>query len=222
MKKLVFVLVLVCVLTVFASPAMAADIKIIINDKHIVSDVSPMVEGGRTMVPLRIISENLGALVEYHNQQIDVKSPYLYGSFTLKLHSPLVYSYKAPDYINQSKYMDITPFYMKGRVFVPLRFIAEELRCRVDYSRGAVNIASPEKGIVSLEEALRLTKNQCSKDYPGMNEGAAYLLDENDEAYLIDIFAGVNEVAYRVDKDTGAVKKVGLIAQEYWRGMFEF
>ena len=40
-------------------------IKIVIDSKEVQSDVAPVVDEGRTLVPLRVISESLGANVEW-------------------------------------------------------------------------------------------------------------------------------------------------------------
>ena len=43
-----------------SSPAYAADFQIKVDGVTIASDVNPEVKSNRTMVPLRVISENLG------------------------------------------------------------------------------------------------------------------------------------------------------------------
>jgi hypothetical protein len=59
--------VAVCVLiTSFTVVSFAADeIKIVINDKPVTFDQMPVIVDGRTLVPLRGISETLGAEVLY-------------------------------------------------------------------------------------------------------------------------------------------------------------
>ena len=44
------------------------DIKIEINCKNVISDVSPFIEKDRTLVPIRVISENLGYEVGWDNK----------------------------------------------------------------------------------------------------------------------------------------------------------
>lgn len=64
MKKLILTLATICALS-FALPAFAADIAISLDGNKVVSDVAPEVKNGTTFVPLRVVSESLGADVEY-------------------------------------------------------------------------------------------------------------------------------------------------------------
>lgn len=64
---LMAVVLMVMVLTVGIQPgsAEAQSIKIIINGQQIASEVQPVIVAGRTYVPLRVVSENLGAKVSW-------------------------------------------------------------------------------------------------------------------------------------------------------------
>lgn len=55
----------VCASGLASAPAFAADITMILDGKEIVSDVAPEVKNGTTFVPVRVVSENLNATVEY-------------------------------------------------------------------------------------------------------------------------------------------------------------
>ncbi len=60
------VLVLFCMVTsVFAHP----QIKLFFNGQEIKSDVSPRVDGGRVLAPVRIIAERLGALINWNEKK---------------------------------------------------------------------------------------------------------------------------------------------------------
>lgn len=70
MKKLLIVAMLVVVLfcsvtSVFAHPS----IKLFINGEEVKSDVSPKISGGRVLVPIRVITEKLGALINWNEKQ---------------------------------------------------------------------------------------------------------------------------------------------------------
>jgi hypothetical protein len=49
----------------------------IVNNKKVVLDVPPEIKNGRTFVPIRFVSENLGAQVEWEasTQTITIKYP---------------------------------------------------------------------------------------------------------------------------------------------------
>ena len=53
-----------------ATPASAATIQLKVDGVNVISDVNPEIKNDRTMVPLRVISENLGATVHWTNSEI--------------------------------------------------------------------------------------------------------------------------------------------------------
>ncbi len=61
----VFIALLMSVLMIGSASAVSNNIKIFINGQEIYSDVAPEIKNNRTMVPIRVISENLGMSVEW-------------------------------------------------------------------------------------------------------------------------------------------------------------
>ncbi|MFX4262639.1 stalk domain-containing protein [Pelotomaculum propionicicum] len=62
-------LVIMALVLVIAISAYAEnDIKLIVNGQQVISDVQPFIQDGRTMVPLRVISEALGADVAWDQE----------------------------------------------------------------------------------------------------------------------------------------------------------
>lgn len=66
-RRALFCCLLLLVLFVYTVPAQAAgtSIKLLIDGQAIQSDVAPVISNNRTMVPLRVISEGLGAQVAW-------------------------------------------------------------------------------------------------------------------------------------------------------------
>ncbi len=71
MKKALFGLFLAIFLFVSSSSSFtyAADMQIKVDGVAVSSDVKPEIKNKRTMVPLRVISESLGATVEWSNSE---------------------------------------------------------------------------------------------------------------------------------------------------------
>lgn len=258
MKKKLLLLVLMVMLSflLMTAPAMATDIKIVIDGKTLSSDVAPQIVNSRTLVPLRVISESLGAKVDYKSQRVYVETPYEYGSFMLKLNNQNVFYYFPKwsgwgEEIDYSRKIDVKPYVKNNRVLVPLRFVAEQLKCDVDYKRGVVTIHSVEKGSITLSQAKVLavenfllntelneqtieelvalgwdrTKatNTIEDTLIGIQNGTLVeLVDENDDAYLIGLPVVVAEAMYRVDKNTGEVKKMAELEAFYTPGKIKF
>ncbi len=65
-KSLLMVLgISICVAGLIPTSAWAADITMILDGKQIISDVAPEVKNGVTFVPVRVVTENLNANVDY-------------------------------------------------------------------------------------------------------------------------------------------------------------
>ncbi|MDU5570374.1 MAG: copper amine oxidase N-terminal domain-containing protein [Peptoniphilus harei] len=95
------------------------DIKIEIDGKSIVSDVAPFIDNNRTLVPIRVISENLGYSVNWDNQARKVTVKNNDKSIELVIGKKYVK-------VNGTKSsIDVAPMIKNERTFVPLRFISE-------------------------------------------------------------------------------------------------
>ena len=84
------------------------------------------------MVPLRVISENLGANVNWDNSQITITKNDM--QVVLKLNSNKVVKN------GETELLDVKPYVRKNRTFVPMRFLAETFGCDVNYKNGIVTV----------------------------------------------------------------------------------
>jgi hypothetical protein len=118
-----------------------------INDVIKAVDAPPFIQSGKTLVPLKAISEGLGAKVEYNGK---IRK----GQITVKLGNKVVQVWigETTGLVDGKKVtMEVPPMIKKGRTFVPVRFISEGLGCQVGwnpkdlrYSAGAVTVIYPK------------------------------------------------------------------------------
>jgi len=114
-----------------------------INDVIKAVDAPPFIKAGRTMVPLRAISEGLGAKVEYDSKSRKGKITVILGDRKVE-----IWIGETTGFVNGKKVtLEVPPEIKKGRTFVPVRFVSEGLGCKVDwnpkdlrYSAGAVTV----------------------------------------------------------------------------------
>lgn len=133
MKKIFTGLLLTSVLWT-ASPADAATPQLKIDEVVVKTDAAPEIKNNRTMVPLRVISENLGAQVQWKDSQITLSTNQ--STVILTLNSQTVIKN------GQAEPLDATPYLKNNRTYVPIRFIAETFGSQVDYKQSTVNIAT--------------------------------------------------------------------------------
>jgi len=104
-----------------------------VNSKDFLLESSPYIKNGRTMVPIRFISEQLGATVEYTSvtQEINI----LYKEYTIRLTvgSKEAWVHEEGQTGDTKKTLEAAPEIVTGRTFVPIRFISETFNFTVLY-----------------------------------------------------------------------------------------
>jgi len=136
MKNKLFALIIVSLLLIIATPAyMEASslkpIKIVLDGVETTPNFPPVIENGRTLVPLRFISEELGADVQWINETRTVVVSKDGRSVLLKIGSNLI------QYNDGNSYgiSDVTPKIIVGTssTFIPIRLIGNALGVQVEW-----------------------------------------------------------------------------------------
>lgn len=133
MKKVVLsVIFLALILILTSKPTYAANSQIKVDGVVIASDVDAEIRNNRTMVPLRVISENLGAQVNWSNSDVTLTKNDT--QIILKLNSNTVMKN------DKTVLLDVKPYIKNNRILVPVRFIAETFGCNVTYRNRTVTV----------------------------------------------------------------------------------
>lgn len=124
----------------------ASSIKLIVDGKDITSKSAPIVKNNRTLVPVRFISEELGAKVTWIAEDGVVKIEKDNRTILLKLDSRLV------QYIDEKEnyfLSDVAPIAMNGRTYAPLRLVSNALGIGIQWD-GANNAVKVDSNIKSI------------------------------------------------------------------------
>lgn len=121
----------------------AAPIRLRINGAAVEPDVPPVIVSGRTLVPARIIAENLGARVDWEARTRRVTVSH--GTKTVVL---TIGSARA-SISGKPARLDVPARIINGRTMVPLRFIGEALGAEVGWDAAL--------RLVTVERVFRLT-----------------------------------------------------------------
>jgi len=111
----------------FAVQASRLDNQILVNRSTLNPAVSPVVLNGRLLVPLRAISEALGASVTWNSKNQEVLIFSEQANVNLKIGSTEAYAN------GKQIILDVPAQILKGYTFVPLRFISESLGAKVNW-----------------------------------------------------------------------------------------
>lgn len=131
MKRFVFITAMIILFSTFSYPAFCnnADIPVKVNGNMInFIDAKPFVNSdSRTMVPIRFVSEALGAAVSWNGatKKVTISQKGKVIEFTIGESRAFV--------DGQEKALDTAACIRNDRTFVPLRFVSEVLGCVVDW-----------------------------------------------------------------------------------------
>ena len=135
-------------------------IQIRLNNQILNTPIAPVQESGTTLVPLRVISENLGANVNFNskNKTITITKDDQKIVLTLGKTEALVNNVKQT--------LTKAPTTLQNTTMVPLRFISEQLNCAVDWDNNAKLISITSKNSSNADQKTELPMATLKiKDY---------------------------------------------------------
>ncbi len=127
-------LLLVITLIQYSAPDAYAEgpIRIIIDRRKITSDVDPFISNDRTLVPIRIIAEELDCVVDWDNDNRAVHISKEDIHIVLRIDSYLV------EYTNDNEttytMIDVAPQIKEDRTFVPIRLVSNVLGVGIEWN----------------------------------------------------------------------------------------
>jgi hypothetical protein len=136
-KNILTVIILALLLAAFNPGLAQAQPKVILDGSLLVFDVPPIIEDGRTLVPLRTIFEALGATVEWDNDTQTVSAVKAGNEVKLVIGGQ---AYKNGSPVS----LDVPARIISGRTLAPLRFVSEAMGCAVEWDNDTqtVNITN--------------------------------------------------------------------------------
>ncbi|MNH99681.1 N-acetylmuramoyl-L-alanine amidase AmiC precursor [compost metagenome] len=147
MKLKFFTLCITLMLCLIAMPSFAlgaegpAPIKLFMNNKLLKPEVAPQIIKGNTLVPVRIIAEELGALVSWNDKarKVNVKKDGLNIELTIDNRNVLVQGKKTE--------LEVAPIIVNDNTLLPLRFIGEQLGAKFSWDglTSSVHMFKPDE-----------------------------------------------------------------------------
>ena len=151
-KKILIITLFVCfILFAQLKSVYAADIPIFVDNVPAYSEVSPFYKDDTLLVPARLVSEELGATVDWQNEQVSINSD--------DCQIVLYIGQNQAQVNGTSQNLSAPPQIVQGCLFVPLRFIGENLGADVFYRDNKIFIYSTEFD----EKILHMINNEMKK-----------------------------------------------------------
>ncbi|TYQ17016.1 UNVERIFIED_CONTAM: copper amine oxidase-like protein [Acetivibrio alkalicellulosi] len=194
MRKLSILIVLTLITIIVSGVSFGInDITVLVDGEKVEFDRQPYIKDGRTMVPIRFITEKMGCEVTWESDLQLVTIEKGYTRIFLQIGSTRVHA--NGEYIE----IDVAPEIQIDRTMVPLRFISETLGANVewdsisrtvtiktiqsnDFIEPEINIVYPTHERDGFEFQVRIENwRHYGSDYEAKIEFTNYPLNEVDE-----------------------------------------
>lgn len=165
-------------------------------------DTPPVVEGGRTFVPLRTILDLTGAEMDWNNgtQTVTAKK----GDITIAL----TIGSKTAFVNNKPVTLDAPAKIKDGRTLVPLRFVSEQLGYKVNYDAAASKVTINDKWHFSTDSKTYQNK----KAKPKTNASNSNSNSNSNDL----IYGGLNDAQWNAMKIFEKYGASGGFGLNYW------
>lgn len=164
MKKAKKIVIFIATVILATTTAFASTIKINVNGNEVKSVVAPKVVNGTTLVPIRLVSEEMGAIVEWNAKDKSILVRKGEMALYMQIGYRILEVYNSTTGEDKIINLSVAPQQINGVTMVPLRAISEGLGCEITYSNGVIDVrASIEETYISTENEIFLEKNLKEK-----------------------------------------------------------
>lgn len=202
MRKIRFFIVIALTISIMLSNISFAyePIKVYVDNARLNMEVEPIIQNGRTLVPLRAIFESLGADIRWDAETRTVTGTSAETTVTLQISSKTAYINGEP------VELEVPAMIEAGRTMVPARFIAESLGATVGWDSLTKSVL-----INSDIESIRSYKVERIVD------GDTIVVSKNGEEKTIRLI-GIDTPELNFTGD-GAADPFGIAALDYAKSM---
>lgn len=130
-------------------------------------DTVPVVKNGRTLVPIRAIIESMGGTVSWDGATSTVTLSYEEDIIKLIINCTTAF-------LNGTeKVLDVAPVVINGRTMLPIRFIAENFGCKVDWNGedSTIKIGYNNDDTNSVRPTIKVGTNAALKPFEFYENG---------------------------------------------------
>lgn len=174
-------------------------------DTAVSIDVPPMIVGNRTFVPLRFIAEAFNSIVDWNDKKKEITITL--GEVEIKLWVGNKMTTIRTDRDIYNFELDAAPFIRNGRTLIPIRFVAETFKCKVDWYKEqqmvVIYFVPSIKGY-SMDLEVKITDPMMSLDV------SSFVMSDRDHVVYIG-------EKYNDDVDFGVIEKLSLTGKSIWK-----
>lgn len=190
MKNCIRITIILAMIIVLAGAvAYAGDaVKLQLDGKEVKTEVAPIIESSRTLIPYRALLESMGAVVSWEPESRTATAILADSQVKVTIDS------KSAFVNGVLKEIDVPPRIVNDRTMIPVRFVLENLNCQVGWEEKTrtVTITSPKNSSLTEVSDIRLEETDSSYRIIARGSGSigsTRTFSYNDpERYGIDIY----------------------------------
>jgi len=134
LRSYILLLLLLSLPILYSNVSSAEPVKVIVNGNQLLLPADPILRNGRTLVPLRAVSESMGATVEWDQATKTVNTRLGTKTIILQINNTIALV------DDKEVHLDVPMTIVDGITLVPVRFIAEGLGVKVDWDNNTKTI----------------------------------------------------------------------------------
>jgi len=182
LKKIIFAVIMALLVSIICVPLVingAAGVSVTVNGKTVnFPDAKPFIDtNGRTLIPVRFVTEELGATVDWNQkyQEVTIKKDNVTIRIMINDRNIVVNS--------SIKTMDTEAIIKEDRTFVPIRYVAEALGATVGWDASTKTVIITTGGAVNTEIPNAADFYKINPDMPKELYNYPYKKDRLDDWY---------------------------------------
>jgi len=144
---------------VFSFSFASSDVNLVVNGKDITDLSNPVIKNDRTLIPVRFVSEELGAEVIWNSDNRTVLIKKNDESMLLKIDSKIV-NYNNNDFYQVS---DVAPTIINDRTYVPVRLVSNGLGAYIDWDNNTRTVVVDSKRESKIKPFYDMSFNETNK-----------------------------------------------------------
>ena len=188
-----------------AAPAAQKEIRIFIDGKQVTTDVAPRIVDDRTLVPISVIAQTLGATVDWNNDERSVTIRRAYKEIVLFIDN----EYATVN--GESIKLDVAPRIINDRTFLPVRFVAEQLAQKVGWDNDERIVTITDDMSFAYEDSnIKEWMLGCGAILAAYNKNDPYCIGMNSRS--VDNAASARRT---LSRDWGCDDRIDLISTIY-------
>ncbi len=183
MKRLMIILIAIAMLATLIGGALTAsadtDVSVTVDGRKVVfPDAKPFIdENGRTLIPVRFVTEDLGATVEWNAQDREVYITKDGVNIMIRIGQEIIL-------VNgRTKAMDTKAIIKADRTYVPIRYVAEELGATVGWNASTRTVIITTVG-GSAEPTPTPTPSKVSSVTPTKDPVTGWIIIKENLTYV--------------------------------------